>query len=197
MKKTMKKALLGILLLVAMIGLTGCNAGNDTGNTTSTGEDLSSLEAVNRTENENYTTYTDSSKVCFDYPSDWISLGNEEMPMFAKPDSSGTSVNMTREDILSSINFSGYVELAKAKVKEEMSIDGDIEQKEMNLNGRQAYELNYTATDEDSGITMRVIQRIIRVEDTVYVLTSGTIDENYASQQEEIQNILNSFRYEG
>jgi len=190
MKEKIKKLLLVVMLLTTVIGLTGCSLTEET-------EDLSGLAVVNRVEKENYSTYLDASKVCFDYPVDWISLGTEEMPMFVTSAGNGTSVNMTKEDILSSISFSGYIELAKTKIEQEMTVEGEIVQEEINLNGRKAYKLSYTAKDTENNITMKITQTVIRIEDTIYVLTVGAVAEYFEGEKDTLDTILASFRYEG
>ena len=192
MKETIKKVLLVAMLFIIVIGLTGCSQVNE-----EAAEDLSGLTAVNRAETEGYTTYLDASKVCFDYPADWISLGSEEMPMFVTTPGNGTSVNMTKEDVLSSISFSGYVEVAKTKIKQEMTVEGEIAQDEINLNGRKAYKLSYKAIDADSQITMNIVQTVIRIDNTMYVLTVGAVSDYYETEKDTLETILASFRYEG
>lgn len=193
MKEAIKKVLLVAMLLITVIGLTGCSSQD----VTEEKEELSNITAINRMEKEGYTTYLDASKVCFDYPTDWIKLGSEEMPMFVTSEGIGTSVNMTKEEVLSAIDFSGYIEVAKTKIKQEMTVEGEIAQEEINLNGRKAYKISYKAKDEENQITMNVVQTVIHIDNTMYVLTVGAVSDYYEKEKDTLDTIIASFRYEG
>lgn len=186
MKQNMKKLALGvIILLVALFVLTGCST------TEEKQDDLAGLPVVNAEENEGFTTYTDKSGVSFAHPDNWISIGGD-MVMFLSPDGSGTSVNMTSENVTSAISFSGYIEAAKVKVKAEMNVDGEIAQTEINLNGRKAYKLEYAASSQ--GVSMKVIQVVIRDGETMYILTVGSTTEGFEQQRATLDKIVASFK---
>lgn len=187
MKQNAKKVMLGIaFLLIGLLVLTGCGLASEEKT-----EDLSNLPVVNAEENEGFTTYNDKSGVSFAYPSDWISM-SDDMPMFYNPDGTGTSVNMTSEKVMTSISFSGYMEAAKTQVKKQMSVQGDIAQTELNLNGRRAYKLEYTATSE--GITLKVNQVVIRDGETIYILTAGAPTDAYEAQKATLDKIMATFK---
>ena len=72
-----------------------------------------------------------------------------------------------------------------------MNLTSEIEQEAINLNGREAYVISYTA--EQNEIEMKVFQEVIKVDEKVYILTAGTITDNYQQVEEILNNILSSF----
>ena len=186
--KNKRIALLLALLTICVVFLTGCDSIiNDEGT-----NELSDLKAVTNAvaNNEGYSSHTNSEGISFSCPTNWISAGEGEMLFFIAPDTTGTSVNLLGEKIGSMISLSGYVEIAKTKLPESMDITSEIQQEEINLNGRKAYVLTYTMKEQDVDMTIK--QEVIKVDETVYILTVGTITDYYAEQEETLNNVLSS-----
>ncbi len=186
--KSKKIILLLTVLIMAIVLLTGCTGtiNNDEP------QDLSNLNTVTNAvaNKEGYSKYTNDEGISFYCPSDWISVGEEGTLFFVAPDSTGTSANLLSEEIGSMISLSGYVEIAKAKLPEAMDITSEIKQEQINLNGREAYVISYSA--QESGIEMSVLQEVIKVDSKVYILTVGTKASNYTQAEETLNNILSS-----
>ena len=187
--KNKKSILLVIFLSLLIVLLTGCSI------LTSEQQepDLSSLKAVTNlvANNEEYTKHTNEEGISFYCPTDWISVGEEGTLFFMSPDLTGTSVNLVNEEIGSLISLKGYIEIAKNTLGEEMNLTSEIEQEAINLNGREAYVISYTA--EQNEIEMKVFQEVIKVDEKVPILTAGTITDNYQQVEEILNNILSSF----
>ena len=204
--KTKLKTMLVVLvaLLLSALLLTGCMGEEENVQTPSNNQE----ESVNSTEEENipvvnseitaetegYTTYTyGDDNIQFSYPDTWVSVGTDDTPLFLDNNGTGTSAGIVKEEIPSSISFDGYIEAAKIQVKSQLTVEGDINQEKINLNGREAYQLSYVAkSDEDN--TVSILQTIIKEDNTVYALTVGTLQDNYEDLKETIETISASLR---
>lgn len=186
--KSKKIILLLTVLILAVMLLTGCSSIINDEKT----QDLSNLKIVTNliADKEGYSKYENDDGICFYCPSNWISVGEEGTLFYVAPDSTGTSVNLLSEEIGSMISLNGYVEIAKAKLPDAMDITSDIKQEQINLNGREAYVISYSA--KESEIEMKVFQEVIKIDNKVYILTVGTIANNYTQVEETLNNILSS-----
>ena len=187
MKQKLKRfSALALMLVLTILLLTGC----------ATEEvDLSSLEQVNdliEDENTDFAKYTHTTGVSFKYPSTWVSVGNEEQPMFLNSDGTGSSVNLVTEKLPSGIDFERYINISKVNIKAQMDVSGEIEQEEIALNGAVAYKLSYEA--ETEGVSLKLVQIAINVADTVHILTVGSRAEDYAAISDVLENIISSFK---
>ena len=185
--KTKLKTMLVVLvaLLLSALLLTGCMDKE---------ENIPVVNSEITAETEGYTTYTyGDDNIQFSYPDTWVSVGTDDTPLFLDNNGTGTSAGIVIEEIPSSISFDGYIEAAKIQVKSQLTVEGDINQEKINLNGREAYQLSYVAkSDEDN--TVSILQTIIKEDNTVYALTVGTLQDNYEDLKETIETISASLR---
>ena len=127
MKKYLKIVLVAVILVFALLVLSGCQNSDNNVNNENSGSNASlrdeimgannavdyntvnveDLEAYTKIEDSNYTTYTASNGASFMYPSNWDSVGTEEEPAFMAPDAKGASVNIAEDIIIS--NFRKHI----------------------------------------------------------------------------------------
>ncbi len=170
---------------------------NTVGTTTTKLEDL---EKYNKEEDSNYKTYKDSEGVSFMYPKDWISVGTEDEPAYMSPDGKGATVNVA-EDVMSEdttvvTDFDAYMGFQKLYLMQQMTMLTDIEEKQVNLNGKKAYILNYVAETEESSTTMQLnVTQVAFVDEgnKVYILTMATLDKYYDDFKATFEKMIKSF----
>ena len=186
MKENLKKLSIGLMLLIAVVLLAGCSVGDSV--------DLSNLpEVKDLTEgNADYSRYTSTEGVSFAYPTEWVSVGTETEPMFMDPNGTGSSVNYLTESVSSALAFSTYVNSAIVNLKAEVDITGEIEKTEINLNGSQAFKLVYNMNEQ--GYDLFVTQIIIKVGDSVHMVTVGGLAESETELSEIYENIASSLK---
>lgn len=170
---------------------------NTVGTTTTKLEDL---EKYNKEEDSNYKTYKDSEGVSFMYPKDWISVGTEDEPAYMSPDGKGATVNVAKdvmsEDTTVVTDFDAYMGFQKLYLMQQMTMLTDIEEKQVNLNGKKAYILNYVAETEESSTTMQLnVTQVAFVDEgnKVYILTMATLDKYYDDFKATFEKMIKSF----
>ncbi len=186
MKKSMKLIVLMIIMVMGVVTLTGC------GNEAKT-EDISSLAVYTADENmEGYTKCEAMEGVEFYYPENYTSVGKATQPAYMDPEIMGASVNLVSEKFPSSFSFEGYIDASIAGVKQQMTIEGDINKEYINLNGRKAAKLDYVATSQ--GQKMQVEQVIILKDDKVFLLTAGSLVADKDAFAPKMEKIIKSFK---
>ena len=153
--------------------------------------DLSKLEVYNYEENPNYTKCTDMEGVEFSYPSDYTSIGDSEQPMFMDPEILGATVNLVSEDT-QNLSLENYIKYSKDAVKDALSVKGEIEEEYINLNGRKAAKISYTAVQSNSDVS--ITQVIIIKSGKGYVLTVGCLPSDKEAMREKTDIMIKSFR---
>ena len=194
MKKNLTKSIvLMIIMIMAVVTLTGCSAIPQTSDGTQKDE-LEGLTVVTADENmEGYTKCEAMEGVEFYYPSNYVSVGKEEQPMYMDPDIAGASVNIKSEEFPTKFTFEGYIEASIIGIKQQMTIkDNEVKTEYVNLNGRKAAKLSYTATSQ--GQTMTITQMAIIKESKVYILTVGGLEKDAESLQPKMEKMINSFK---
>lgn len=192
MKKT-KLGLLAIIMLIAVMLLTGC--GNN--DTTEGGKgELDNLTVYTAEETPDWSTFDKISGIEFKYPANYKSIGTSSMPMYMDPDVAGATLNVVTSSFPSSLSFEGYVDASIPGIKSQMSINGDIKVDYINLNGQKAAKLDYEATSQ--GQTMSITQVLIKKNGNAYILTLGMLksdkDANTSGINEKFEKIVKSFK---
>lgn len=186
MKKLMKLIVLMIIMVMGVVTLTGC------GNEAKT-DDISGLAVYTADENmEGYTKCEAMEGIEFYYPSNYTSVGKAEQPTYMDPEILGASVNLVSEKFPSSFTFEGYIDASIVGVKQQMTIEGDINKEYINLNGTKAAKLDYVATSQ--GQKMQVQQVIILKNDKVFLLTAGSLVKDKDAFAPKMEKIIKSFK---
>lgn len=194
MKKNLTKSIiLMIIMVMAIVTLTGCSALPQISDGTAKDE-LEGLTVVTADEDmEGYTKCEAMEGVEFYYPSNYKSVGKAEQPMYMDPDILGASVNIVSEKFPSAYTFEGYIEASIIGIKQQMTIkDDEVKTEYINLNGRKAAKLSYTATSQDQ--TMIITQMAIVKDSKVYILTVGGLEKDAESIQPKMDKIIKSFK---
>lgn len=194
MKKNLTKSIiLMIIMVMAIVTLTGCSALPQISDGTAKDE-LEGLTVVTADEDmEGYTKFEAMEGVEFYYPSNYVSVGKAEQPMYMDPDIPGASVNIVSEEFPTRFTFEGYIEASIIGIKQQMTIkDDEVKTEYINLNGRKAAKLSYTATSQDQ--TMIITQMAIVKDSKVYILTIGGLEKDAESIQPKMDKIIKSFK---
>lgn len=191
MKKLTKLGLLAIIMLVAVMLLTGCGS-NLLNQTTDEEDSLEGLAVYTAEETPDYTTFSDVEGIEFKYPSNYKSIGKESLPMFMDPDVAGATINLVTSDFPSVLTFEGYVDASIPGLKSEMDIDGDIKTEYINLNGTKAARLDYVASSD--GHKMKITQVLIKKDNKAYILTLGSLESDKDKVSEKFEKIIKSFK---
>lgn len=167
---------------------------------TGTSTKLEDLEKYNKEEDASYKTYTDSEGVSFMYPSNWLTVGTETEPAFMSPDGKGSTVNISKDtmsqDTTVVTDFDSYMGFQKLYLRQNMTMLSDINEKQVNLNGKKAYILNYIAETQEQSmeIKLNITQTAFLDEDNkVYILTLAVMDDYYKDYQQIFEKMTKSF----
>ena len=106
MKKLTKLGLLAVIMLIAVMLLTGCGQQGEEQKK----DELEGLAVYTEEETSDYTTFTEMAGVELKYPSNYKSIGKSTQPMFMDPDVTGASFNLVSDNFPSALTFEGYVE---------------------------------------------------------------------------------------
>lgn len=197
-KNILKKSLIVLIMLISVVVLSGCgnnsntnNSNNETNNTT---EDLNSLPVYNMESLENYTEYTDeTSGAKVNYPSGWETLDQDGQKLFRDSTLTGASLNINCADLPEAMTFDAFIGASIEGIKQQMTIDGEVKQEWINLNGRKATKIDYVAKQTDS--TNVTIEQIVFIENNkAYILTLAVLSDNYDLVKTDLENIVKSFR---
>ena len=188
-----KLIVLAFMLVVALLGLSGCqNNNNTTNNTGENSDELKGLTVYTAENKEGYTEYSGSIDAKFSYPTNWISVGKDEQPVFMSSDGKGKSVNVSYADYPEAMSFEGFIEASKLGIKNQMTIIGDINHEMINLNGRKACRLDYVAQQSET-VNVNIIQAVFVDGGKVYILTVAANSDYYEEAKPELDTIIKSF----
>ncbi len=196
MRKILKKSILLVIIVLALVTLTGCsfNFGGLNGQTANEqAKDIEGLPVY--TADEDMTGYTKCEEmegIEFYYPSNYMSVGKAEQPMYMDTEILGASVNLVSSEFPSAFSFEGYVDASVLGIKEEMEINGDVETEYINLNGVRAAKLEYTTNVEEE--SMKVVQVLVLKDEKAYILTIGGYEDDFAELQPKMDKMIKSFR---
>ena len=198
-KDILKKSLIVLIMLISVVVLSGCGNNNGENNTnnennSTTTDDLSSLPVYNMETVENYTEYKDeASGAIVNYPSGWETLDQDGQKLFRDSTLTGASLNINSADIPEAMSFDAFIGASIEGIRQQMTIDGDVKQEWINLNGRKAAKIDYAAKQTDS--TNVTIEQIVFIENNkAYILTIAVLSDNYDLVKTDIENIVKSFR---
>ncbi len=176
------------------------NGGNTEIQNTTISTKIEDLEKYNKENDENYTTYKDSSGLSFMYPSNWLSIGTEEEPVFMSSDGKGAIASATNdemsEDTTVVTDFDSYMGFQKLYLRQNTVMLSDIEEKQVNLNGKKAYILNYVAErgEESAKMNLNVTQvAFVDQINKVYILTLFVVDDYYKDYEQIFNKMIKSF----
>ena len=183
-KDILKKSLIVLIMLISVVVLSGCGNNNGENNTnnennSTTTDDLSSLPVYNMETVENYTEYKDeASGAIVNYPSGWETLDQDGQKLFRDSTLTGASLNINSADIPEAMLFDAFIGASIEGIKQQMTIDGDVKQEWINLNGRKAAKIDYAAKQTDS--TNVTIEQIVFIENNkAYISTIAVLSDNY------------------
>lgn len=189
MKKNINTVVaISVILIIALIGLSGCQNKNNTEN----GNELEGLAVYTAENKEGYTEYSGSIDAKFSYPSTWVSIGKDEQPVFTSAKGDGSSVNLSSAEFPEAISFEGFIEASKLGITNEMTIVGDIKQEMVNLNGRKACRLDYIAQQSEN-VNVNITQEVFVDNGKVYILTVAANADNYDEAKTDLETIIKSF----
>lgn len=171
-----------------------------TDNTVTETTNIEDLEKYNKEEDSNFKTYKDSEGVSFMYPKNWMSLGKDDSPAFMSTDGKGATVNLTKDKISEETtvvtDFDTYISFQKLYLMQQMTMLSDIQEKQINLNGKRAYILNYVTESEENEITMQLnVTQVAFVDEdnNVYILTMAVLDKYHNDIKPTFDKITKSF----
>lgn len=177
MKKTSKIVAIIMVLMLAIITLTGCEEKRE----------------ITAGQLEGYTEYTHSSGAKFQYPSEWRSNGLSSAVGFVNS-SNGTNVNILTESVGSGIGLKKYVKASIESIKKQYSSNllSEINEEYVKLNGKDGCIIDYKV--KQSNINMNVKQAIILDNGQAYILTTVLRESSADTDTEIVNNIINSFK---
>ena len=186
MKKTMKMLMIITMMVILAVSLTGCGNTNEKDN-------LEELAVYTVDEDmTGYTKCTDVEGIEFYYPSNYTVQKSGGNTAYMDPEIVGANLNVVSADFPSAYTFESYVDASIAGIKAQMSISGDINKEYINLNGRKAVKLDYTATQ--SGYTMKCTQVLVVKEKKAYALTIVSLEKDAEALKPKLDKMVKSFK---
>lgn len=188
-KKLTKWIVLALIMVVTLVTLAGCGKTAEDKKT----DALEGLAVYTQDEDmTDYTKCTEMEGVEFYYPAGYVSVGKTTQPMYMDPEILGASVNLVSSEFSSAFTFEGYIDASILGVKNQMSVEGDIQKEYINLNGQKAAKLTYTATSE--GQKMTLTQVVIVKGDKAYILTLGSLVQDAEKFAPKAEKMVKSFK---
>lgn len=189
MKKSIKMLVLMMILVLGAVTLTGCSTTEQ--NTTN---ELDGLAVYTASEDmTGYTKCEEMEGIEFYYPSNYVSVGKSTQPMYMDPEISGASVNLVSDDFPSAFTFEGYVDASVIGIQNQMTVKGDISKEYINLNGVKAGKIEYVASTDSSNY-MKLTQVVIVKESKAYILTIGSLEDDYEALKPKLEQMVKSFK---
>ncbi|MCI9015661.1 MAG: DUF1795 domain-containing protein [Clostridia bacterium] len=196
-KKLIKIVLLMVILGSSILGLAGCGEQTNNDNKDNSQVQESKDEGLKEYngDTEDYTGYvtcTEMEGVEFKYPENYKSAGTSTQPAFQDQEIAGASVNIVSSAMPKGYSFENYIDASIKGVKSQMTINGEINKEYINLNGRKAAKLTYSATSQ--GITLQVTQVVIEKDAKAYILTMGGFESDSEALAPKIDKMIKSFK---
>lgn len=164
---------------------------------------LEDLEKYNKEADDNYTIYKDSEGLSFMYPKNWLSVGTETEPAYMSTDGKGATLTVAKdvmsEDTTVVTDFDAYMGYQKLYLMQNMTMLSDIKEKQVNLNGKRAYIINYvaeTGEEKENANTMQLNVTQVAFANKgnkVYILTMIVVDKYYNDFKDTFDKIIKSF----
>lgn len=192
----------GVSLRNQIMGATQNYVAN-TNTITTNNTNVDDLEKYNKETDDSYETFKDAEGVSFMYPKGWVSLGTDETPAYMSPDGKGATVNISKdamsEETTVVTDFDAYMGFQKIYLMQQMTLLSDIQEKQVNLNGKKAYILNYVAESEENSITLQLnVTQVAFVDEDnkIYILTLAVFDKYYEEMKTVFDKMIRSFMVE-
>ncbi len=199
-KEWLKRSLLAVMAIVVLFALTGCGNKKTNENKTdgSTEEnstsDLANLPEYKMDSTEDTQEFQDaSSGAKFNYPTKWEVIEQDGQKLVRDSSLTGASVNVNSADLPDSMTFDTFIAVSIQGLKQQMTIEGDVSQEWINLNGKRAAKLDYAAKQTDA-TNVNIEQIVFKNDKKVYILTTAVLADNAEVAQPELQKIVKSFR---
>ncbi len=199
-KEWLKRSLLAVMAIVVLFALTGCGNKKTNENKTdgSTEEnstsDLANLPEYKMDSTEDTQEFQDaSSGAKFNYPAKWEVIEQDGQKLVRDSSLTGASVNVNSADLPDSMTFDTFIAVSIQGLKQQMTIEGDVSQEWINLNGKRAAKLDYAAKQTDA-TNVNIEQIVFKNDKKVYILTTAVLADNAEVAQPELQKIVKSFR---
>lgn len=202
MKKVIKNTIIVICVLIfSLIILSGCQNKKETDINMETNNNiieinnnnLDGLKEYTNKRYENYIEYNGNTGVKFAYPSTWVSVGVEGKIEFINPDDTLMRVNFGSADFPTGMTFEQFMKASEEGIKQVMELKSEVQEERINLNGKEAYKLDYSATQNDDK-TIHTIQVAFVDDGSIYILTVFSNEESFENNREELEKILTTFR---
>lgn len=199
-KEWLKRSLLAVMAIVVLFALAGCGNKKTNENKTdgSTEEnstsDLANLPEYKMDSTEDTQEFQDaSSGAKFNYPTKWEVIEQDGQKLVRDSSLTGASVNVNSADLPDSMTFDTFIAVSIQGLKQQMTIEGDVSQEWINLNGKRAAKLDYAAKQTDA-TNVNIEQIVFKNDKKVYILTTAVLADNAEVAQPELQKIVKSFR---
>ncbi len=199
-KEWLKRSLVAVMAIVVLFALTGCGNKKTNENKTdgSTEEnstsDLANLPEYKMDSTEDTQEFQDaSSGAKFNYPTKWEVIEQDGQKLVRDSSLTGASANVNSADLPDSMTFDTFIAVSIQGLKQQMTIEGDVSQEWINLNGKRAAKLDYVAKQTDA-TNVNIEQIVFKNDKKVYILTTAVLADNAEVAQPELQKIVKSFR---
>lgn len=153
--------------------------------------DISKLEVYNYEEDSNYTKYTQMEGIEFSYPSNYKQVESSEQLTFSDPEVEGLLVNVVSENS-QNLSLEDYIKASLQTVRTSLDVQGDIQEKYINLNGTKAAKIDYTTKQNNTDI--KLTQVVIIKSGKAYILTISCSPNDSEKIQEKVDKMVKSFR---
>lgn len=199
-KEWLKRSLLAVMAIVVLFALTGCGNKKTNENKTdgsmeeNSTSDLANLPEYKMDSTEDTQEFQDaSSGAKFNYPTKWEVIEQDGQKLVRDSSLTGASVNVNSADLPDSMTFDTFIAVSIQGLKQQMTIEGDVSQEWINLNGKRAAKLDYAAKQTDA-TNVNIEQIVFKNDKKVYILTTAVLADNAEVAQPELQKIVKSFR---
>ena len=188
------------MAIVVLFALTGCGNKKTNENKTdgsmeeNSTSDLANLPEYKMDSTEDTQEFQDaSSGAKFNYPTKWEVIEQDGQKLVRDSSLTGASVNVNSADLPDSMTFDTFIAVSIQGLKQQMTIEGDVSQEWINLNGKRAAKLDYAAKQTDA-TNVNIEQIVFKNDKKVYILTTAVLADNAEVAQPELQKIVKSFR---
>lgn len=201
-KNVIKYALILVALVLSVFVLSGC----ENKQKTATENEIPVYTNENR---KDFSQYKGNIDVKVSYPSSWVNISGDETEIaYTSDDGTGALMNVTTYE--TDLNLEQLVEESILDLKQKILNNKEIKKQKINLNGREAYKIEYIIKTEtgniennensestEDSILMNLNYRFIQVafidNGKAYILTIAVQDDKYDDTKNRIDSIIKSF----
>ncbi|MDW0134431.1 MAG: DcrB-related protein [Nitrososphaeraceae archaeon] len=144
------------------------------------------------------TYYSDFPPFNIKYPTDWVTVDNDldaDVRFYAISDDNPASIHISHEFLTTGLSLEKYTSKSLTELRNALPNFKLISNSKDVLFGNDATRFVYTFTQDK--IDLKVLQIFSIFEDTVYIVTYVTDYENYATDLQIGQRMINSFEITG